>query len=312
MELLYLKTFCALVQWGNYTRTALELDYAQSSITNHIQRLEQLYGGQRLLQRSGNQVVPTEAGQRLLPYARQLLELQHQAREAVMAQYPEAPVLVIGTIESLSLYYLPELLEAFRHQYPAYKVKIVLGQEAELIEQVRQGKLDLALIFDQPCSSAGIECMLLFEAPMMIIMHSQHPLAGSASVSAAALVEQPLILTEDGCTYRAGLLETMRQSALAADIRWELSSIEAIKQAVSRQWGIGFLPLFTIKEEDRSQGITAIPWIEQGRRWYGQLVYSGQLSAGAQAFMQLEQLYAHSAAPAFRHIVQQNTETVHQ
>jgi len=312
MELLYLKTFCALVQWGNYTRTALELDYAQSSITNHIQRLEQLYGGQRLLQRSGNQVVPTEAGQRLLPYARQMLELQQQAREAVTDQHPEVPVLTIGTIESLSLYYLPELLEAFRHRYPAYKVKIVLGQEAELMEQVRQGKLDLALILDQPFTHTGIECMLLFEAPMTIVMHQQHPLAGSASLSAAALAEQPLILTEEGCTYRAGLLETMQQASLSADVRWELSSIEAIKQAVHKQWGIGFLPSFTIRQADRLQGIAAIPWIEQGRRLYGQLVYSGQVSAGAQAFMQLEQLYSHAASPAIMHSVSTKTDTAPQ
>ncbi|WP_052723880.1 LysR family transcriptional regulator [Paenibacillus wulumuqiensis] len=290
MELLYLRTFCELVKWGNYTRTALELDYAQSSITNHIQRLEQLYGGQRLLQRSGNQVVPTPAGERLLPYARQLLELQQQAKEAVIHQQPEAPVLTIGTIESLSLYYLPERLEIFRNQYPGYKIKIVLGQESELIRQVREGKLDLALILDQPYQSTGIECRILFEAQMMIILHQQHPLADAISLSAAALADQPLILTEEGCTYRAGLLETMSQASLDADVRWELGSIEAIKQAVQKQWGIGFLPSFTILEEDRNRGICAVPWAEQTRHLYGQIIHPAQLSAGAQSFLQLNQM----------------------
>lgn len=291
MELLYLRTFCELVKWGNYTRTALELDYAQSSITNHIQRLEQLYGGQRLLQRSGNQVVPTPAGERLLPYAQQMLELQQQAKDAVTDQQPEAPVLTIGTIESLSLYYLPGLLETFRNQYPDYKVKIVLGQESELIRQVREGKLDLALILDQPYQGAGIECRILFEVQMMMILHQQHPLAGATSLPAAALVDQPLILTEEGCTYRAGLLETMSRASLDADVRWELGSIEAIKQAVHKQWGIGFLPSFTILEEDRNRGICAVPWAEQSRRLYGQFIHPVQLSAGAHRFVQLDQLY---------------------
>ncbi|CAJ1312022.1 LysR family transcriptional regulator [Paenibacillus nuruki] len=83
MELLYLKTFCELVKWGNYTRTAQELDYAQSSVTHHIQRLEQLYGGQRLFQRKGNVVILTKVGQKLLPYARQMIELQEQAKQAL-------------------------------------------------------------------------------------------------------------------------------------------------------------------------------------------------------------------------------------
>ncbi|MEW4372584.1 LysR family transcriptional regulator [Paenibacillus kandeliae] len=284
MELLYLKTFCALVQWGNYTRTALELDYAQSSITNHIQRLEQLYGGQKLLQRSGNQVVPTAAGERLLPYARQMLELQ-QAAHLVMQPQPDiAPVLTIGTIESLSLYHLPDMLDHFRYHYPQYKVKVVIGSEPELVVQLKQGQIDVALVLDEPLQEQGLRSSVLLRTEMAVLVHHQHPLASRDGVTAHDLAPYPLILTEEGCTYRAYLLRALRQVQSQIDIRWELGSIESIRQAVEKQWGIGFLPVFVLNEILPPSNLQAIRWMQDDLNLYIQLLYPQQCSPAAEAF----------------------------
>lgn len=70
MELTYLRTFCEVVSCGSYIRAAEKLGYAQSSITAQIAKLEKTYGA-KLLERSGRGMVPTFAGNGLLPYARQ-------------------------------------------------------------------------------------------------------------------------------------------------------------------------------------------------------------------------------------------------
>lgn len=284
MELLYLRTFCALVQWGNYTRTALELDYAQSSITNHIQRLEQLYGGQKLLQRSGNQVVPTSAGERLLPYARQMLELQQAAYLVVQPSSDPAPVLNIGTIESLSLYHLPDMLDLFRQQYPQYKVKVIIGSEPELVAQLKQGQIDVALVLDEPVQQHGLRSSVLLRTEMAVLVHNEHPLASRDGVTANDLAPYPLILTEEGCTYRAYLLRTLRHVQSEIDIRWELGSIESIRQTVDKQWGIGFLPSFVVKDWLPQSNLQAIDWVQDDLNLYIQLLYSQQWSPAAEAF----------------------------
>ncbi len=294
MELLYLRTFCELVKWGTYTRTALELDYAQSSVTNHIQRLEQLYGGQRLLVRSGNRVALTAAGEQLLPYARQMLELQQAAHQALQIPRQQEDVLTIGTIESLSLHVLPELLELFRADDPHCKVRIVLASEPELLVQLQQGKLDVALILDVPVQEQGMTTAILFAVEMMVLLPAGHALSEQAGITASDLQGQPLILTEEGCTYRAYLLRTMQKAAIAADIRWEMAGMESIRQAIDKRWGIGFLPLYAVQgmgiEQHSPEGIQALPWTEPDMNLYTQLLYPPQPGKSVESFVRLSRL----------------------
>lgn len=278
MELLYLNTFCELVKWGNYTRTAQELDYAQSSVTNHIQRLEQLYGGQRLFQRKGNTVILTSAGERLFPYACQMIQLQLQARQAVSMVEPEQTTLTIGTIESLSLYFLPRILEQFRQQHPQVQVKIVLDQEAQLIRRVREQELDMALILDIPCQLRDLTTLSLFEVEMMIVLNQQHPLATQSLITASDLHQQPLILTEEGCTYRGYLIQTMKEQGYGSHVHLELGNIEAIKQAVAKQWGIAFLPQFVLHEEIQQSELCILPWVQNDTNLSVQIIHHAKHS----------------------------------
>jgi len=294
MELLYLKTFCELVKWGNYTRTAQELDYAQSSVTNHIQRLEQVYGGQRLFQRQGNAVMLTTAGQKLLPYARQMIQLQEQAKQALSIIDLDQTTLTIGTIESLSLYYLPLILEQFRQQHPHVQVKIVLDQEQQLIRRVREQQLDIALILDTPCQAYDIEAISLFDARMRVVMHPQHPLAKQSSISALDLHQQPLIVTEEGCTYRAYLIEKMQSQGHTSQIYLELGNIEAIKQSVAKEWGIAFLPQFVLDQEQDPHTLCIVPWAEEDPQLYSQIIYNSTKSLSSIAAEWVTLCRAHS------------------
>ncbi|MFB7305326.1 LysR family transcriptional regulator [Heyndrickxia sporothermodurans] len=85
MEFLYLKTFVQVLKSGSYSRAAIDLDYAQSSVTNHIQKLEELYGGVRLFERKGKQMKATSSGELLYDYAVKILSLYQDSHSAIGA-----------------------------------------------------------------------------------------------------------------------------------------------------------------------------------------------------------------------------------
>lgn len=99
MELRLLVTFEKVATVLSFTRAATELAYAQSSVTSQIRALESSLGTE-LFDRLGSRIRLTEAGERLLPYARQIIELTDEARAAVVGAEEPSGTLTIGTMES--------------------------------------------------------------------------------------------------------------------------------------------------------------------------------------------------------------------
>lgn len=131
MELRLLVTFEKVASVLSFTRAAAELKYAQSSVTGQIRSLEAALGA-TLFDRLGGRIRLTESGERLVPYARQIIALADEARTAVAgAEEPEGAISV-GTVESLTSYRLPPLLELFHHRYPKVRLSLrpTLGDEA--------------------------------------------------------------------------------------------------------------------------------------------------------------------------------------
>jgi DNA-binding transcriptional LysR family regulator len=129
MDFIYLQTFCEVAKWGNFTRAAEALGYAQSSVTTQIQKLEEQYGAV-LFERAGRKMRPTQAGEVLLPYARQILALQAEARTQLSEQ--QTGTITIGTIETLAAFYLPPVLQTFHDKYPKITLALQSGNEARL------------------------------------------------------------------------------------------------------------------------------------------------------------------------------------
>ena len=103
MELRLLVTFEKVATVLSFTRAAADLKYAQSSVTSQIRALESSLGTE-LFDRLGSRIRLTEAGERLLPYARQLIELSEEARAAVVGAAEPSGSLTVGTMESQTAY----------------------------------------------------------------------------------------------------------------------------------------------------------------------------------------------------------------
>jgi len=270
MELTYLKTFREVAKWGNYTRAAEALGYAQSSVTTQIQKLEESYGVV-LMERFGRQMRLTLAGQMLLQYANEIHRLHEESKEAVSRQ--SKGTLSIGTIETLAAFYLPPYLGAYRRDYPDINVMIQPGNEPEIIEAVKEGQLDMGIILDPPFADGELHTVVLREEPLVIIVSPEHPLTARSEVRAMDLDHASLILTEDGCTYRAMLLRVLQAHPIGYRIAYEFGNLEAIKQCVINGLGIALLPRIAVAGEVRKGQVVPLPFVDPACRFFTQLIY---------------------------------------
>ncbi|MCM3629610.1 LysR family transcriptional regulator [Paenibacillus glycanilyticus] len=271
MELTYLKTFCEVAKHGSFTRAAELLGYAQSSITTQIQRLEESYGAV-LVERFGRSMRLTIAGEALLPYAKEVLRLHEESKEVVLKQ--SKGTLSIGTIETLAAYYLPPYLQTYRQQYPDISIMLQPGNEPLIIEAVKEGTLDVGIILDPPFSDPELHTQMLREEQLVIIASPEHRFSKLSEVRAEDLAGEPLILTEDGCTYRAMLLKALRNSAVDSKPSYEFGNLEAIKQCVVYGLGVALLPRITVADEVQKQQLIALLFRHPDCSFYTQLIYS--------------------------------------
>jgi DNA-binding transcriptional LysR family regulator len=288
MELRQLTTFLAVASTLSFTHAADALDYAQSSVTAQIRALEEELGVP-LFERLGRRVALSTAGQRLLPYAKQMLQLAEEARGAVPDDQEPGGVLNIGAPESLCAYRLPPVLSRFRTLFP--KVQLVFSPDngPGLYQALSEGRLDLAILLESPAQPGNLITEPLTLEPLLILTYPSHPLAQTPLVRPSDLRHEALLLTEAGCAYRK-----LFQQMLIAASAWpnnvlEFGSIEAIKQCVMAGMGITFLPAIAVKSELAQGRLVALRWSEGDYRLITQMVWHRDkwLSPALRAFRDL-------------------------
>ncbi|TFE25977.1 LysR family transcriptional regulator [Cohnella luojiensis] len=288
MELTYLKTFREVAKWGSYTRAAEVLGYAQSSITTQIQKLEESYGAV-LLERFGRKMKLTIAGEALLQYANDIFKLHEESKEVVSKQ--SKGTLSIGTIETLAAFFLPPYLQTYRRHFPDINIMLQPANEPFIIESVKEGALDVGIILDPPFTDPELHSSILREEELVIIANPDHRFGGQSEVQVQDLESESLILTEDGCTYRAMLLKVLKSNQVNYQLSYEFGNIEAIKQCVIYGLGIALLPRIVVAEEIRKGQVVAVPFIHPDCKFYTQLIYSKK-KWQSKAFLGFLELFA--------------------
>ncbi|WP_406059287.1 LysR family transcriptional regulator [Streptomyces sp. NBC_01077] len=256
MELRLLATFEKVATVLSFTRAATELGYAQSSVTGQIRSLESSLGVE-LFERLGSRIRLTEAGERLLPYARGMAELAEEARTAVTATADPTGTIAVGTMESLTSYRLPPLLEYFHHRYPGVRLTLrpTLGDETR--QALRQGTYDVGFLMEPETEHEGLESEVLAPEPLVLVAGPGHPLAGRTELTAADVAGAQLVGTEPGCPYRDLFERELREWSPPF---MEFGTIEATKRGVAAGLGVALLPRVTVTEELTSGTLVELAW----------------------------------------------------
>jgi DNA-binding transcriptional LysR family regulator len=248
------------------------LGYAQSSVTAQIQSLEEELGTP-LFDRLGKKIVLTEAGQRLLPYAQEMLKLQESAKDATKTEIHPSGTLVIGAPESLAAFRLPPVISEYRKLHPQVKIILKPGPCWDLRTEVRHGELDMAFLLGAESLAPDLHIETLIEERMALIAPLDHPLVGRTLVEPADLKDETILHTEPGCSYRALFEKHLHHHGIFPNTDLEFWNIEAIKNCVMCGLGISFLPFVTVQSELNDNKFAGLAWDDTTHRVVTELVY---------------------------------------
>ena len=143
LDLDLLRSFVSVVDTGGFTRAGERVHRTQSTVSQQIRRLEENLG-YPLLHRNGKHATPTEEGERLVAYARRILALEQEAREAITRPASEG-VVRVGVPEDFAAYRLTELLSDFVRSRPGLRLDVRCGLSMQLRRALERGELDLAV-----------------------------------------------------------------------------------------------------------------------------------------------------------------------
>lgn len=242
MELRQLEYVVAIAEEGTFTRAALRVRVAQPAISQQVRKLERELG-QQLFDRSDRPARLTAAGASFLPYARGALDAAADGRDAVRSLAGTLTGrLAVGTVQAPPSF-LPGLLGGFHEQYPALEVTLRVGHAEELGARVASGMLDSAVIgLGGQRIPPGVATRLLTSEPMVLAVALDHPLAGRATVTPAALRDQPLVTLPAGSGLRTLVESVCVKAGFTPLIRAETDDLNLAADLVRHGFGIALLP----------------------------------------------------------------------
>jgi DNA-binding transcriptional LysR family regulator len=259
MEFRQLKTFATIARLGSFVQAADALGYAQSTITAHIQALEN-ETKVRLFERLGHRVELTAQGKLLLPYAEQVIKLTSEAAKVLAnPDIPQGP-LTIGTAESFGTYRLPALLQVYRRINPKVELILKFVNCDAICDDIRKNKIDVGLIINNKVWEKDLVVEDISSEQMLIVAAPDHPLSQKGRVMPLDFAETCVVLTEPGCSYRLTLEQIFKEFRTTPQSILEASSIETIKQLIMLGLGASMLPRFTIEKELAEGRICAVQW----------------------------------------------------
>ena len=236
----------AVAEEASFTRAASRVHVAQPGVSAQVRRLESELG-QQLLDRSGRSVRLTEVGSAVLPFARAALDAVANARLAVddLAGLVRGQV-TVGMVSGCALPVLAELLAGFHDRHPGVAIALVEDNSDRLVERLRDGRLDLALIGWAEQTPADIDSVVLVDEELVAVVAPGHPLAdagaGAGAITIRQLRDLPLVSLPRGTGVRAALDAACAAAGFTPRIVFEASALPMVVELADRGLGLAVVP----------------------------------------------------------------------
>jgi LysR family hydrogen peroxide-inducible transcriptional activator len=248
MELHQLRYFCAVAETGSFSRAAEQSHVSQPSLSQQILKLEAELGA-RLFDRLGRSIRLTDVGKTFLPRARAVLRELEAARGDVVEQKDSlGGSLCVGVIPTVAPYFLPPLLTSFSRKFPQVHLTVVEEITPVLLERLRAGVIDVAILA-LPIRGHDFESFSLLAEPLFAALPKKHKLASRRDLSLKDLRSEPFLLLRDGHCFRDTAVAACDRARLHPQIIFESGQFSSLLSMVGAGMGVSIVPEMAIDKK---------------------------------------------------------------
>lgn len=250
MTIRHLRIFLAVAKEGKMGLAAKSLFISQPSVSQAIKEIEDYYGI-KLFERLSKKLYMTENGERLLQYARPIIE-SFDEMEMSLRHAGEQVNLRIGATITAGSYLLEPIITLFERENPEVKVKVIVNNTHVLQEKLLNSELDIAII-EGKITNPDLVKRSVCDDPLVVAVGKAHPFYCEKRLPIKALEGQDLICREEGSGIRSLFSRILEEHEVKMQVKWECTNTQAIKAATIAGQGIAVFSIRTIKQEIKEE-----------------------------------------------------------
>jgi len=254
MTLTELKYIVAVARERHFGRAAEACFVSQPTLSVAIKKLEDELGT-LLFERRSNEVTLTAVGERIVAQAQRVLDEAAQIKEiSLHGKDPLKGALKLGVIYTIGPYLLPALVRQLLKDAPNMPLMLNENLTVKLIELVKNGEIDVAILA-LPLPESGLMIQPLYDEPVMVAMPRGHEWAARKAIASEDLKKETMLLLGTGHCFRDQVLEVCPElsrfsvSAEGMQKTFEGSSLETIRQMVASGIGLTVMPVTSVPEK---------------------------------------------------------------
>jgi DNA-binding transcriptional LysR family regulator len=287
MELYPLQVFLTVAAEKSFSRAAERLLRTQPAISLALQRLEAELG-EKLIDRSAKDLVLTDAGRRVLEFARRFESLRLEMENSLSELRDKSSgQLVIGANESTTLYLLRHIGN-YRRLYPKVKVQVRRSLSSKIPMELIDGNLELGVISFDPGDERLVSTVIYTDA-LVFVVSPKHRFADRESVSITELDMETFIAHNVVSPYREVVLREFQRHKVPLNMDVEMPTVETIRKLVQKNEGVAFMPRMCVGQELEQGTLRVVKVNELHVERKIRLVYPRRraLSHAAKAFLEV-------------------------
>lgn len=280
-----LRVFEAAARHSSFTRAAEELYLTQPTVSIQVKQLTKAVG-LPLFEQVGKRLYLTNAGQELYSACKEIFERLSQLEMTVADLKGMKQGRLRLAVITTAKYFVPRLLGPFCQQYPGINVSLQVTNHEGLLERLQQNADDL-YILSRPPEDDDLECQPFLDNPLVVVAPADHPLTQETQIPLERISKEQFIMRERGSGTREAAQKLFEEKGLSLEVRLDLGSNEAIKQAIIGGLGVSVLSYHTLTSMGATPrlSILDVEGFPIRRQWHLLYPKGKQLSVVAKTFM---------------------------
>ena len=279
-----IQVFAAVARHLNFTRAAQELHLSQPAVSMQIKQLEEAVG-LVLFEQLGKKIFLTEAGEEMYNYSRSIGQLVVEAEEVMESLKGVQRGHLKVSVASTANYFATRLLAAFLRRFPDVTFSLDVTNRETLLRQLAANERDL-VVMGRPPTELDLDASSFMENPLVVIAPGDHGLVGKKKIPLVRLEQETFVVREEGSGTRIAMERFFGERGVRLRSDLEMTSNEAIKQAVEAGLGLGIVSIHTLAPELETKRLHVLDVEEFPilRHWYVVHRRGKRLSPVASAF----------------------------